>query len=111
MKEVLNDLESFADLQFKHMSTYAFFSEIVKIPIENFFAAQQKPLMKNILPQLQPLSKFPDESKLSSMICQGNVQDTLGQFHSFHSELLTYAANTVNDMLGIIKNMLDKEKC
>lgn len=109
MEGVLNTLESFADLQFKHISTYAF-SEIVKIPIENFFAVQQKPLMKTILPKLQQLNMFPDESKSSSMISQ-NMKTTLRQLHSFHSELLTYTANTVNNMLGIIKNKLDKEKC
>ncbi|XP_030885958.1 fibrous sheath-interacting protein 2-like [Leptonychotes weddellii] len=107
---VLNTLESFVDLQFKHISTYAF-SEIVKIPIENFFAVQQKPFMKTILPKLQPLSKFPNGSKSSSMISQENMHNTLRQLHSFHSELLTYAANTVSYMLGILKNKLDKGKC
>nr|XP_044619157.1 fibrous sheath-interacting protein 2-like [Equus asinus] len=110
MEGVLNIFESFADLQFKHVFTYAF-TEIVKIPIENFFGVQQKPLMKTILPKLQPLNKFPDESKSSSMISQENTQNTLQQLHSFHSELLTYTASTVNNMLGIIKNKLDKEKC
>ncbi|XP_015354021.1 fibrous sheath-interacting protein 2-like [Marmota marmota marmota] len=106
---VLNILESFADLQFKHVSTYAF-SEIVKMPIENFLAGQQKPSMKKLLPKLQPLSKFPHDSKSNTMISQENIQDTLRQLYSFHSELLTYAVNTVNDMLGIIKNKTDKEK-
>ncbi|XP_041597164.1 fibrous sheath-interacting protein 2-like isoform X8 [Vulpes lagopus] len=110
MEGVLNTLESFADLQFKHISIYAF-SEIVKIPIENFFAVQQKPLMKTILPKLQPPYKFPKESKSSNMISQEYTHNTLRQLHSFHSELLTYTANTVNDMLGIIKNRLDKGKC
>lgn len=110
MEGVLNTLESFSDLQFKHISTYAF-SEIVKIPIENFVAVQQKPLMKTILPKLQQLNMFPDESKSSSMISQENMKTTLRQLHSFHSELLTYTANTVNNMLGVIKNKLDKEKC
>ncbi|CAD7682740.1 unnamed protein product [Nyctereutes procyonoides] len=110
MEGVLNTLESFADLQFKHISMYAF-SEIVKIPIENFFAVQQKPLMKTILPKLQPPYKFPKESKSSNMISQEYTHNTLRQLHSFHSELLTYTANTVNDMLGIIKNGLDKGKC
>ncbi|XP_072673892.1 fibrous sheath-interacting protein 2-like [Canis lupus baileyi] len=110
MEGVLNTLESFADLQFKHISMYAF-SEIAKIPIENFFAVQQKPLMKTILPKLQPPCKFPKESKSSNMISQEDTHNTLQQLHSFHSELLTYTANTVNDMLGIIKNRLDKGKC
>ena len=35
LEGVLNTLQSFADLQFKHVSTYAF-SEIVRTPIENF---------------------------------------------------------------------------
>ncbi|EFB26851.1 hypothetical protein PANDA_007125, partial [Ailuropoda melanoleuca] len=110
MEGVLNTLESFADLRFQHISTYAF-SEIVKIPIEKFFAAQQKPLMKTILPKLQPLNKFPNGSRSSSMISQGNMHNTLRQFYSFHSELLTYTVNTVNDMLGIIKKKLDKGRC
>ena len=37
LEGVLNTLESFVDLQFKYVSTYAF-SEIVRTPIENFFA-------------------------------------------------------------------------
>ncbi|XP_023381266.1 fibrous sheath-interacting protein 2-like [Pteropus vampyrus] len=110
MEGVLNTLESFADLQFKHVSTYAF-SEIVKIPIENFVAVQQKSLMKTILPKLKPLSKFPDESESISMVFQENLQNTLQHLHSFYSELFTYTANTVNGMLGIIKITLDKEKC
>ncbi|XP_057573554.1 fibrous sheath-interacting protein 2-like [Hippopotamus amphibius kiboko] len=110
LEGVLNILESFVDLQFKHVSMYAF-SEIVRTPIENFFAVQQKPLMKTILPKLQTLNKFPDESKSSSMISQENIQNTLQQLYSFHSELLTYTVNTVSDMLSIIKNKLDKEKC
>ncbi|XP_047570918.1 fibrous sheath-interacting protein 2-like isoform X6 [Lutra lutra] len=108
---VLNTFESFADLQFKQISTYAF-SEIVKIPIENFFAVQQKPFMKTILPELPPRHKFPHGSKSCSMISQENMHyNTLRQLHSFHLELLTYTANTVNDMLGIIKNKVDKGKC
>ncbi|XP_059013402.1 fibrous sheath-interacting protein 2-like isoform X2 [Mustela lutreola] len=111
MEGVLNTLESFADLQFKHISPYAF-SEIVKIPIENFFAVQQKPFMKTILPELQPRNKFANGSKSCSMISQENMHyNTLRQLHSFHLELLTYTANTVNDMLGIIKNKVDKGKC
>ncbi|XP_032699229.1 fibrous sheath-interacting protein 2-like isoform X2 [Lontra canadensis] len=108
---VLNTFESFADLQFKQISTYAF-SEIVKIPIENFFAVQQKPFMKTILPELPPRHKFPHGSKSCSMISQENMHyNTLRQLHSFHLELLTYTANTVNDMLGIIKNKVDKGNC
>ncbi|XP_032186524.1 fibrous sheath-interacting protein 2-like isoform X3 [Mustela erminea] len=111
MEGVLNTLESFADLQFKHISPYAF-SEIVKIPIENFFAVQQKPFMKTILPELKPRNKFANGSKSCSMISQENMHyNTLRQLHSFHLELLTYTANTVNDMLGIIKNKVDKGKC
>uniref|UniRef100_A0A8D1LAM1 Fibrous sheath-interacting protein 2 C-terminal domain-containing protein n=1 Tax=Sus scrofa TaxID=9823 RepID=A0A8D1LAM1_PIG len=109
LEGVLNTLESFTDLQFKHVSTYAF-SEIVRTPIKNFFAVQQKSLKKTILPKLQTLNKFPDESK-SSTISQENIQNILRKLHSFHSELLTYTVNTVNDMLGVIKNKLDKEKC
>ncbi|XP_049727195.1 fibrous sheath-interacting protein 2-like isoform X3 [Elephas maximus indicus] len=108
IEEILHILESFADLQFKHVSSCAF-SEIVKIPVKSFFSSQQKPLMKTKLPKLQPLNKFPDESKSSRMISQENIQNTLRQLYSFHSELLTYTANTVNDMLHIIKNKLDRE--
>ena len=107
LEGVLNTLESFADLQFKHVSTYAF-SEIVRTPIENFFAVQQKPPMKTIFPKLQTLTIFPDESKSSSMISQENINNALKQLYFFHSELLTYAVNTVTDMLSIIKNKLDK---
>ncbi|KAI4554749.1 hypothetical protein MJG53_020048 [Ovis ammon polii x Ovis aries] len=110
LEGVLNTLESFVDLQFKHVSTYAF-SEIVRTPIENFFAVQQKPAMKTIFPKLQTLTTFPDESKSSSMISQENIHNALQQLYLFHSELLTYAVNTVTDMLSIIKNKLDKEKC
>nr|XP_051683469.1 fibrous sheath-interacting protein 2 isoform X2 [Oryctolagus cuniculus] len=106
---VLNILESFADLQLKHISRYTF-SEIVKVPIEKFFAVQQKPSVKKLLPSFQSLNVFPDESKHSAVTPQGNIQDTLRQLHSFHTELLTYATNTVRDMLGIIKNKLDQEK-
>ncbi|XP_077003058.1 fibrous sheath-interacting protein 2-like [Tamandua tetradactyla] len=110
IENVLHILESFVDLQFKHISGYAF-SEIVKIPIENFVPAQQKPLMKKILPKLPPLNMFSDESKSSNMISQENIQNTLQQLQSFHSEFLTYTANIVNDMLSIIKNKLDREVC
>ncbi|KAM9668085.1 fibrous sheath-interacting protein 2-like [Dama dama] len=110
LEGVLNTLESFVDLQFKHVSTYAF-SELVRTPIENFFAMQQKPPMKTIFPKLQTLTTFPDESKSSSMISQENIDNALQQLYFFHSELLTYAVNTVTDMLSIIKNKLDKEEC
>ncbi|OWJ99391.1 hypothetical protein Celaphus_00009528 [Cervus elaphus hippelaphus] len=110
LEGVLNTLESFVDLQFKHVSTYAF-SELVRTPIENFFAMQQKPPMKTIFPKLQTRTTFPDESKSSSMISQENIDNALQQLYFFHSELLTYAVNTVTDMLSIIKNKLDKEEC
>lgn len=67
--------------------------------------------MKTIFPKLQTLTTFPDESKSSSMISQENIHNALQQLYLFHSELLTYAVNTVTDMLSIIKNKLDKEKC
>lgn len=51
LEGVLNTLESFVDLQFKHVSTYAF-SEIVRTPIENFFAVQQKPSNENNISQV-----------------------------------------------------------
>ncbi|XP_058147116.1 fibrous sheath-interacting protein 2-like [Dasypus novemcinctus] len=108
IERVLHILESFVDLQFKHVSTYAF-SEIMKIPTEKFVPAHQKPLMKRILPKLPPLNMSPEESKSGSRISQESIQNTLRQLHSFHSELLTYTANIVNDMLSIIKNKLDKE--
>ncbi|XP_078004174.1 fibrous sheath-interacting protein 2 [Phascolarctos cinereus] len=108
VENVLHTLEAFVDLQFKHISKYEF-SEIMKIPIENFYPAQQRPLNRRILPKLQPLNYFPDESKLSSIITKENIQKTLFQVHSFHSQLRTYAINTVSDMLSIIKCKLDKE--
>ncbi|XP_036900642.1 fibrous sheath-interacting protein 2 [Sturnira hondurensis] len=108
VERVLNILESFIDLQFKHISKYEF-SEIVKMPIENLFPVQQRLLTKKMLPKLQPLKKFSDEAKSSSVISKENVQNTLRRVHSFHSELLTYAVNIISDMLGIIKNELDKE--
>lgn len=40
MEGVLNTLESFVDLQFKHISIYAF-SEIVKIPFETFLLSNR----------------------------------------------------------------------
>ncbi|XP_040083876.1 fibrous sheath-interacting protein 2 [Oryx dammah] len=108
VERVLNMLESFVDLQFKHISKYEF-SEIVKMPVENLFPVQQRLLSKKILPKLQPLKKFSDESKSSTIVSKENVQNTLLQIHSFHSELLTYAVNIVHKMLGVIKNKLDKE--
>uniref|UniRef100_A0A8C6DHC7 Fibrous sheath interacting protein 2 n=1 Tax=Moschus moschiferus TaxID=68415 RepID=A0A8C6DHC7_MOSMO len=108
IERILNMLQSFVDLQFKHVSKYEF-SEIVKMPVENLFPVQQRLLSKKILPKLQPLKKFSDESKSSTIVSKENVQNTLLQVHSFHSELLTYAVNIVHNMLGVIKNKLDKE--
>ncbi|XP_072607357.1 fibrous sheath-interacting protein 2 [Vulpes vulpes] len=108
VERVLNILESFVDLQFKYISKYEF-SEIVKMPIENFFPAQQSLLSKKMLPKLQPLKKFSDEPSSNTIASKENIQDTLLQLHSFHSELLTYAINIVSDMLSTIKNKLDKE--
>nr|CAI9693524.1 unnamed protein product [Rangifer tarandus platyrhynchus] len=108
VERVLNMLESFVDLQFKHTSKYPF-SEIVKMPVENLFPVQQRLLGKKMLPKLQPLKKFSDESKSSTIVSKENVQNTLLQVHSFHSALLTYAINIVCNMLGVIKNKLDKE--
>ncbi|XP_036091738.1 fibrous sheath-interacting protein 2 [Rousettus aegyptiacus] len=108
IERVLNMLESFVDLQFKHISKYEF-SEIVKMPIENLFPIQQRLLSKKMLPKLQPLKKFSDESKSRTIISKENAQNTLLQVHLFHSELFTYAVNIISDMLGIIKNKLDKE--
>nr|XP_055164299.1 fibrous sheath-interacting protein 2 [Nyctereutes procyonoides] len=108
VERVLNILESFVDLQFKYISKYEF-SEIVKMPIENFFPAQQSLLSKKMLPKLQPLKKFSDEPSSNTVASKENIQDTLLQLHSFHSELFTYAINIVSDMLSTIKNKLDKE--
>ncbi|XP_059022816.1 fibrous sheath-interacting protein 2 isoform X1 [Mustela lutreola] len=108
VERVLNILESFVDLQFKYISKYEF-SEIVKMPIENFFPLQQGLVSKKMLPKLQPLKKFPDESNSNTIISKENIQNTILQIHSFHSELVTYAINIVSDMLCIIKNKLDKE--
>lgn len=79
LEGVLNTLESFADLQFKHVSTYAF-SEVVRTPTEKVFAVQQKPPMKTIFPKLQTLTTFPDESKPSSMISQENINNAFNSF-------------------------------
>ncbi|XP_026345329.3 fibrous sheath-interacting protein 2 [Ursus arctos] len=108
VERVLNILESYVDLQFKYISKYEF-SEIVKMPVENFFPLQQRLLSKKMLPKLQPLKKFSDEPNSNTIISKENIQNTLLQIHSFHSELLTYAINIVSDMLSIIKNKLDKE--
>ncbi|XP_062052526.1 fibrous sheath-interacting protein 2 [Lepus europaeus] len=108
VQRVLDILESFVDLQFKHISKYEF-SEIVKMPIESLTPVQQRLLSKKMLPKLEPLKKFSDESMSNSIVSKENIQDTLLKVHSFHSELLTYAVNIVSDMLGTIKNKLDKE--
>ncbi|CAO2596558.1 Fibrous sheath-interacting protein 2 [Lemmus lemmus] len=108
VERVLNMLESFVDLKIKHISKYEF-SEIVKMPIDNLFQVQQRQLSKKMLPKLQPFRKFSDELKPGTTIAKENVQNTLLQVHSFHSELLRYSVTTVSDMLSIIKNKLDKE--
>nr|XP_012417961.1 PREDICTED: fibrous sheath-interacting protein 2 [Odobenus rosmarus divergens] len=108
IERVLNILESFVDLQFKYISKYEF-SEIVKMPIENFSPLQQRLSNKKMLPKLQPLKKFSDEPNSNTIISKENIENTLLQIHSFHSELLTCAINIVSDMLSIIKNKLDKE--
>lgn len=89
------------------------FLEIVRTLIENFFVVQQKLAMKTIFPKLQTISDYVSwmKSKSSSMISQENIHNALEQLYFFHSELFTYAVNTVTDMLSIIKNKLDKEKC
>lgn len=106
IEKVLSMLKSFVDLQLKHVSKYEF-SEIVKMPIENLIPVQQRLLNKKTLPKSQSLKQF-HESKPST-ISKENIENTLIQVHSFHSELLTYAINIVTDMLGLIKNTLDKE--
>ncbi|XP_060246518.1 fibrous sheath-interacting protein 2 [Meriones unguiculatus] len=108
VQRVLNMLESFVDLKFKHISKYEF-SEIVKMPIDNLFQVQQRQLSKKMLPKLQPFRAFGDESKSSTNVSKDNIQNTLLQVHLFHSELLTYSVTTVSDMLSLIKNKLDKE--
>ncbi|XP_052037133.1 fibrous sheath-interacting protein 2 isoform X1 [Apodemus sylvaticus] len=107
VERVLNMLESFVDLKFKHISKYEF-SEIVKMPIDNLFQVQQRQLSKKMLPKL-PFRKPGDESKSSTIISKENAQNTLLQVHLFHSELLTYSVTAVSGMLRIIKNKLDKE--
>ncbi|XP_063115480.1 fibrous sheath-interacting protein 2 [Cavia porcellus] len=105
---VLNLLESFVDLQFKHISKYEF-SEIVKVPIDNLFQVQQRRLNKKMSPKLQPLKNSSDECKPTTVVSKESIQNTLLQVHSFHSELLTYAVRIVCDMLAVIKSKLDKE--
>ncbi|XP_031226667.1 fibrous sheath-interacting protein 2 isoform X3 [Mastomys coucha] len=107
VERVLNMLESFVDLKFKHISKYEF-SEIVKMPIDNLFQVQQRQLSKKMLPKL-PFRRFGDESKSSTILSKESVQNTLLQVHSFHSELFTYSVTAVSGMLRIIKNKLDKE--
>ncbi|XP_011716664.3 fibrous sheath-interacting protein 2 isoform X1 [Macaca nemestrina] len=108
VETVLNMLESFVDLQFKHISKYEF-SEIVKMPIENLSSVQQKLLNKKMLPKLQPLKMFSDESESNTINFEENTKNILLRVHSFHSQLLTYAVNIISDMLAVIKNKLDKE--
>nr|XP_019610054.1 PREDICTED: fibrous sheath-interacting protein 2 [Rhinolophus sinicus] len=108
VERILKIFESFVDVQFKHISKYEF-SEIVKMPIENLFSVQQRLLSKTMLPKLQPLKMFSDESKSSTVISKENTQNAILRVHSFHSELHTYAVNIVSDMLGIIKSKVDKE--
>ncbi|XP_074255476.1 fibrous sheath-interacting protein 2 isoform X1 [Saimiri boliviensis] len=108
VERVLNMLESFVDLQFKPISKYEF-SEIVKMPIENLLSTQQKLFNKEMLPKLQPLKVFPDESKSNTIFFKENIQDILLRVHSFHSQLQTYAVNIISDMLTVIKNKLDNE--
>uniref|UniRef100_A0A2K6QE71 Fibrous sheath interacting protein 2 n=2 Tax=Rhinopithecus roxellana TaxID=61622 RepID=A0A2K6QE71_RHIRO len=104
----LNMLESFVDLQFKHISKYEF-SEIVKMPIENLSSVQEKLLNKKMLPKLQPLKMFSDESESNTINFKENIKNILLRVHSFHSQLPTYAVNIISDMLAVIKNKLDKE--
>lgn len=108
VERVLGMLESFVDLQFKHTCKYEF-SEIVKMPVENLFPAQQRLLSKKMLPKPQSLKKFADDCRSSAIISAENVQNVFLQVHSFHSELLTCAVTITSDMLGVIKNKLDKE--
>ncbi|KAM6178352.1 fibrous sheath-interacting protein 2 [Rhynchocyon petersi] len=108
VERILNMLESFVDLQFKHISKYEF-SEIVKMPIESFYPVQQRLLSKKALPKVQPMKNFSDDSKSNTIISKENIENTFLQVHSFHSDLLTYSTNVVSDMLGVIKHKLDKE--
>ncbi|XP_030658438.1 fibrous sheath-interacting protein 2 [Nomascus leucogenys] len=108
VETVLNMLESFVDLQFKHISTYEF-SEIVKMLIENLSSIQQKLLNKKMLPKLQPLKMFSNKSESNTINFKENIQNILLRVHSFHSQLLTYAVNIISDMLAVIKNKLDNE--
>ncbi|KAF6361469.1 fibrous sheath interacting protein 2 [Rhinolophus ferrumequinum] len=108
VERIFKMFESFVDVQFKHISKYEF-SEIVKMPIENVFSVQQRLLSKTMLPKLQPLKMFSDESKSSTIFSKENTQNAILRIHSFHSDLHTYAVNIVSDMLGIIKSKIDKE--
>ncbi|EPQ07703.1 Fibrous sheath-interacting protein 2 [Myotis brandtii] len=108
VERVLGMLEAFVDLQFKHTCKYEF-SEIVKMPVENLFPAQQRLLSKKMFPKLQSLKKLADDCRSSAMISKEHVQNVFLQVHSFHSELLTYAVAITSDMLGVLKNKLDKE--
>ncbi|XP_036175444.1 fibrous sheath-interacting protein 2 [Myotis myotis] len=108
VERVLGMLEAFVDLQFKHTCMYEF-SEIVKMPVENLFPAQQRLLSKKMLPKLQSLKKLADDCRSSAMISKENVQNVFLQVHSFHSELLTCAVTITSDMLGVLKDKLDKE--
>ncbi|KAK1336460.1 hypothetical protein QTO34_002489 [Cnephaeus nilssonii] len=108
VERVLGMLESFVDLQFKHTCKYEF-SEMVKMPVENLFPAQQRLLSKKMLPKLQSLKKLADDSRSSSIISRENAQNVFLQVHAFHSELLTCAVTITSDMLGVIKSKLDEE--
>lgn len=108
VERVLGMLEAFVDLQFKHTCKYEF-SEIVKMPVENLFPAQQRLLSKKMLPKLQSLKKLADDCRSSALISKENVQNVFLQVHSFHSELLTCAVAITSDMLGVLKDKLDKE--
>uniref|UniRef100_G1PVG0 Fibrous sheath interacting protein 2 n=1 Tax=Myotis lucifugus TaxID=59463 RepID=G1PVG0_MYOLU len=108
VERVLGMLEAFVDLQFKHTCKYEF-SEIVKMPVENLFPAQQRLLSKKMFPKLQSLKKLADDGRSSAMISKEHVQNVFLQVHSFHSELLTCAVAITSDMLGVLKNKLDKE--
>ncbi|ELK27691.1 Fibrous sheath-interacting protein 2 [Myotis davidii] len=108
VERVLGILEAFVDLQFKHTCKYEF-SEIVKMPAENLFPAQQRLLSEKMLPELQSLRKPADDCRRSALIPKENVQHVFLQVHSFHSELLTCAVSITSDMLGVLKDKLDKE--
>ncbi|XP_036284728.1 fibrous sheath-interacting protein 2 [Pipistrellus kuhlii] len=108
VERVLGMLESFVDLQFKHTCKYEF-SEMVKMPVENLFPAQQRLLSKNMLPKPQSLRRLADDARSNSIISKENAQNVFLQVHAFHSELLTCAVSITRDMLGVIKSKLDGE--